>query len=247
MSFVLVTGATSDIGRAIAIDLSKDHQLVLHGRNEEALNNVRLACSNPDQHHIFCFDLSQPEALRPSLISFLNQAGVEISYVVHCAAMMKVLHMKAVDLKTTYQLFNVNLFSIIEIVSVLVNKRFNKGALRSVVFISAILARCGSTGHHLYSASKGALDGLMRSLAVELAPQVRVNSVLPGAVETKMASHLLSDPALVAKLNRDYPLGIGKPKDIAPVVRFLLSEGASWITGQEIIVDGGRTINISNT
>jgi NAD(P)-dependent dehydrogenase (short-subunit alcohol dehydrogenase family) len=85
----------------------------------------------------------------------------------------------------------------------------------------------------------------MRALAVELAPATRVNSILPGAIQTSMAEGGFADPAIVEKLRQDYPLGIGRPDDIASAVEFVLSAGARWLTGQEIVIDGGRTINAS--
>jgi len=85
----------------------------------------------------------------------------------------------------------------------------------------------------------------MRCLAVELAPRVRVNSVLPGAVKTEMTDGIFADDEIAGRMEKEYPLGIGSPEDIADMVRFLLSENAKWITGQQLTVDGGRTINIS--
>ena len=86
----------------------------------------------------------------------------------------------------------------------------------------------------------------MHSLAIELAPVIRVNSIAPGAVSTKMSKELLSNEEVLVKLNNDYPLGIGSPNQISPFVNFLMSDDASWITGQEFILDGGRTINVNN-
>jgi NAD(P)-dependent dehydrogenase (short-subunit alcohol dehydrogenase family) len=103
----------------------------------------------------------------------------------------------------------------------------------------------GVRGHSLYCASKAALDGLMRALAVELAPETRVNSILPGALDTSMSASALSDPQVAASLKANYPLGIGKPEDIANAVQFLMSDEARWLTGQEIVIDGGRTVNFS--
>jgi NAD(P)-dependent dehydrogenase (short-subunit alcohol dehydrogenase family) len=85
----------------------------------------------------------------------------------------------------------------------------------------------------------------MRAAAVELAPDVRVNSVLPGAVRTAMTESMLADDALQTRMEADYPLGLGEPGDIAAAVEFLLSEKARWITGQQLVVDGGRTVNIT--
>ncbi|MCF6212559.1 MAG: SDR family oxidoreductase [Flavobacteriaceae bacterium] len=246
MNYTLITGATSDIGKQIAVNLSSNNRLILFGRNLRDLKKLRNDCENSSSHFLFIFDFNDISNLRNEFVEFLTKNSLFVDKIVHCAGMMKVMHMKSVDLKSTNQIFNVNLFSIIEIIAILLNKRINSGQLNNIVFISAILAKYGSTGHHLYSSSKAALDGLMRSLAVELAPSIRVNSILPGAVLTKMSSELLLNKAISDKLNHDYLLGIGSPKDIAPMVIFLLSDEASWITGQEFIIDGGRTINIKN-
>ena len=96
-----------------------------------------------------------------------------------------------------------------------------------------------------YGASKAALDGLMRSLAVELAPKVRVNSVLPGAVITEMTKSIFENEEVSQRMSAQYPLGIGLPNDIAEAVSFLVSDHARWITGQQLTVDGGRSINIT--
>jgi NAD(P)-dependent dehydrogenase (short-subunit alcohol dehydrogenase family) len=85
----------------------------------------------------------------------------------------------------------------------------------------------------------------MKSLAVELAPDVRVNSVLPGAIKTEMTKAIFARPEVEDRFRRDYPLGVGQPDDIVHIVEFLLSDRARWITGQQLIVDGGRTVNIT--
>ena len=246
MKYTLLTGATSDIGNSIAVSLSSDHNLLLIGRDLEKLNKLKLKCNNSERHKILVLDFNDLKNLRSELIDFIKSESILVENIIHCAGMMKVMHMRSVDLNNTHQIFSVNLFSIIEIISTLLHKRVNDCQMNSIVFISAILARYGSTGHHLYSSTKAALDGLMRSLAVELAPKTRVNSILPGAVKTHMSQELLSNEELLNKLNKDYLLGIGEPKDISPVVRFLVSNDSAWITGQEFIVDGGRTINIKN-
>ena len=85
----------------------------------------------------------------------------------------------------------------------------------------------------------------MRNLAIELAPTVRINSILPGAVPTEMTSDIFENEELVERMKKTYPLGIGERKDISNSVQFLLSENSRWITGQQLTVDGGRTIDIS--
>jgi NAD(P)-dependent dehydrogenase (short-subunit alcohol dehydrogenase family) len=140
---------------------------------------------------------------------------------------------------------DVNFMSALEILRLLVRRKTNGKHLRGVVFISSTASEFGARGFGAYCASKGALDAFMRAAAVELAPQVRVNSVLPGATRTAMTETMLSDAALRQRMEADYPLGLGEPGDIAAAVEFLLSDGARWITGQQLVVDGGRTVNIT--
>ena len=142
-------------------------------------------------------------------------------------------------------MIDVNFMSAVQIVRVLIRKKVNEKQLRGIVFVSSTASQFGARGMSLYCASKGALDAFMRALAVELAPGVRVNSVLPGAVRTKMTDTMLADEALRDRMDASYPLGIGGPSDVASAIDFLLSDAARWITGQQIVVDGGRTVNIT--
>jgi NAD(P)-dependent dehydrogenase (short-subunit alcohol dehydrogenase family) len=138
------------------------------------------------------------------------------------------------------RLFNINVFSAMQIIRPLAQKRVNKGALRSITFISAIGSRIGGKGYYVYSASKGAVNAMSLSLAVELAPGVRVNAVLPGTIETEMSRDYFADPDFVASIQAIHPLGLGRAEDVADAVEFLSSDRARWITGQELVVDGGR-------
>ena len=246
MVYTLITGSTSDIGKNIALELSSNKNLILLGRDLSELELIKSKCKFSENHLIFVFDFNDITSFREDFSEFILNNAINIEALVHCAGMMKVMHMKNVDLQNTYQIFNVNVFSITEIISVLLKKRINNSKLKNIVFISSILANFGSTGHHLYSSTKAALNGLMHSLAIELAPTIRVNSISLGAVATKMSKDLLSDEEVLFKLNNDYPLGIGAPNQISPFVNFLMSDDASWITGQIFTLDGGRTINVNN-
>jgi NAD(P)-dependent dehydrogenase (short-subunit alcohol dehydrogenase family) len=142
-------------------------------------------------------------------------------------------------------MMNVNFMSAAQIISVLVKKNYNDKRLKNIVFISSTASKFGAKAFSMYSASKGALDSLMRSLAVELAPDIRINSILPGGIKTQMTGQIFSDPDLTGRMEKDYPLGLGKAEYIADFVNFLVSDEARWITGQQFIIDGGRTINIT--
>jgi NAD(P)-dependent dehydrogenase (short-subunit alcohol dehydrogenase family) len=240
-----VTGASSGLGRAIAERLARSHRLILHGRDNARLEKARAACARPESHLLWTHDFRQVAQVAPALAELLAGQGVAVDGLVHCAGAVHVLPARSAGLEAVIESLNVNYVAAQQIIATLLTKRANPGHLRSVVVISSIWSQFGSRGHSLYCASKAALDGMVRALAVELAPEVRINSILPGAVKTPLAEAALADVEVAARLKRDYPLGLGQPGDIASAVEFLMSEDARWITGQQFIVDGGRSVNMS--
>lgn len=241
----LVTGASSGIGRAIAVRLAQSGPLILHGRDRRRLEETRAACSEPARHKLWVQDFADPAASADSLRTLLAADGARVDTVVHCAGLARLLRARDAKVEAVNESLNVNYVSAQQVIAALLEKRTNGDALRNIVLVSSIFSTAGAAGHSLYCASKAALNGMMRALAVELAPRVRVNCILPGAVDTPMAGAALEDPAIRQRLQTDYPLGIGQPQDVAAMVEFLVSENARWITGQEIVVDGGRSVNFS--
>ncbi|GHU80001.1 oxidoreductase [Bacteroidia bacterium] len=244
-SYILITGASSGFGREIAIQLSETHPLIIHGRNRERLMETLSACRPTGGHLIWEFDLSDVNDVEESLTKFLSENNCTVSGFVHSAGYMKQLPLKALTVNAFHQSFNVNVISAGMIAKVLMKRKVNQGALKSMVFISSNASNFGVKAFGAYTASKAAVDGLMRCLAVELAPAVRVNSVLPGGVRTAMTEQIYQNEGVTEKTDVTVPLGAGAPSDIAGAVKFLLSEDARWITGQQLFVDGGRTINIT--
>ena len=243
--YILVTGASSGIGREVAIKLSESNNIILNGRNAEKLKETMKACSNTNEHLILSKDLSKINVLESELTIFIKNNNIEIIQFVHCAGFMKMLPIKMVNVESIQTTFATNVFSVFLIIKALVNRRVNNAALENTVLISSNISNFGAKAFSIYSSSKAALDGLMRSLAIELAPKVRVNSVLPGAVRTEMTESIFQNHETVKKMEATYPLGLGLTTDIFEIVDFLLSEKSRWITGQQFTVDGGRTINIS--
>lgn len=243
--YVLVTGASSGIGKSVAISLSENYPLILHGRNSERLNKVKEICSHHHKCLVWQEDLIQVEQIEEHLQRFLMENDATVEGYVHCAGLMKMLPLRSQSLANIQQTFSTNVISAMLITKVLSSKKWNKGALLSVVYISSNISNRGAKAFNAYAASKGALDAFMRSMAVELAPQVRVNSILPGAVLTDMTSDIFANKEVEERMKATYPLGFGYPQDIADGVKFLLSEQARWITGQQFVIDGGRTIDIT--
>lgn len=245
LNYILVTGSSSGIGKQIAIQLSQNNNVILHGRDAIRLEEVKQLCNKNNKQLVWQNDLNETQEVENSLANFISDNNIEISKYVHCAGYMKLAPLKMSTLDVLNATFNTNVIATSLIFKVLAQKKANNAALNSAVFISSNLSTMGAKAMSAYGASKGALDTLMRCLAVELAPKIRVNSVLPGAVLTEMTQQIFENEEVKARMEATYPLGIGEPNDIFYMVDFLLSDKAKWITGQQFTVDGGRSINIS--
>lgn len=243
--YVLITGASSGIGQVLAINLSKDYDIILHGRDRQKLEHTKSLCNKDKEQIIFTLDLKDIYRIEDSLLSFINENELEIGHFIHSAGFMKMLPLKSISLEMINTTFSTNVISAALFIKVLTQRKINSDALKTVVFISSNISNFGAKAFNIYGASKGALDALMRSLAVELAPKVRVNSVLPGAIHTGMTKNIFENKEGLERMAKDYPLGLGEANDIFELVGFLISEKSKWITGQQFTVDGGRTINIS--
>ncbi len=243
LKYILVTGASSGLGRQIAISLSKTCNIMLGGRNQKRLEETQSSCENNTL--IWDYDLSNLQDIEKDLEKQIKEHALEIEAFVHCAGVMKMLPLRALSVDALNDILAVNVVSPAMITKTVTVRKINSKNLKSVVFISSNISNRGAVAFSAYGASKAALDGLMRNLAVELAPNVRVNSILPGGMITEMTKDIFDDEVKKAGFEKNYPLGIGTPQDIAPMVEFLLSEDSRWITGQQFTVDGGRTIDIT--
>ncbi len=243
MDCVFVTGASSGLGKELAISLSNDYNLILNGRNKERLEDVRKQCVRDAL--IWEYDLSKTDDIEMALTEFLKKNDLQVTAFVHCAGVMKMMPLRNVDARVISETFSTNVFSAEMITKVLVSCKANAKNLKSIVFISSNVSNRGASAFSVYGSSKAALDGLMRNLAIELAPNVRVNSVLPGGMITEMTKELFENENVKKRFEKNYPLGLGKLQDVIPIVEFLISDGAKWLTGQQVTVDGGRTIDIT--
>lgn len=235
---ILITGASSGIGRAIAIECSKmGANLVICGRNRERLEETFNVLEG-ENHLIFEGDLLQNDVLS-NLISVVPQLdGVVLSTGKGLTLPFQFSTRDKLD-----DVFSINFFSPVELLRLLSKKKkINTGG--SVVIISSI----GGTfkfniGHSIYGASKAALSAIVRYSSQELAvKKIRVNSICPGMVETPFIRRgTLTDEQLNEDM-KQYPLKrYGKPEDIAYGAIYLLSDASSWMTGQSLVIDGGIT------
>jgi NAD(P)-dependent dehydrogenase (short-subunit alcohol dehydrogenase family) len=238
----LVTGATSDIGKSICEALAVERDLILSDRDPGALAEARRSLPRAERHHVWPTDLMESGTLAEGLGGFLKANQLAVSSFVHVAGVCTVAPLRLLDQKMVRRMFEVNILSVFEIGRILVSRKCNERHLLNMVFVASIAPILGTPGFSGYAASKGALVALARSLAVELAPGVRVNCVAPGGIMTRGTRLLNSDTEAQQRETAEYPLGEGRCTDITDAVSFLLSERARWITGQQLIVDGGRTL-----
>jgi short-subunit dehydrogenase len=239
--YILISGATSDIGMSIAETLAGDNSLLLHGRDINKLEQLKNKIKSSNLVELWLSDLSQIETTKKTLKELMLSRQIKISGFIHCAGTLKILPFKSFRDDYIQEIFNVNLFSAIAILQTLLMKN-NISSLRRVIFISALYSKRGNKGNSIYAASKGAIDSLVKSLALELAPEITVNSILPGGIRTKMSEPIFNDLEKLSKIAGRYPLGFGRSTDIALMVKYLLGEGGRWITAQNYFVDGGASM-----
>lgn len=241
MGYTLVTGATSDIARQICKTLEENgHNLFLTDLKQEDLDNAVMNLQEPSNHRCLSLDLSDVEMAKEKFQSYMLDNGIQINNVVFAAGIFAIKPLRVIDYHFIKMNFDIALFSTFAITQILTSRKVNKDALKSIVLISSVSAVMGTKGYTVYGAVKAGMLGFMKSLAAELSPKTRVNAVLPGGIKTRTTQYLYE--ASEGKLNPRYLLGEGSPRDIANIVEFLLSDKAKWMTGQEIIVDGGLTI-----
>jgi len=240
MGYTLVTGATSDIGKQICKTLvDEGHTLLLSDLSEESLNEVKTSLKG-EEHLVLPLDLSDVEGSESRLSLYIKENNIKISYAVFAAGIFAVKPLKLMNYEFIKKNFDIAVFSVMLLTQVLASKKFNGNNLKGIVMISSVSALMGTKGYITYSAVKASMLGMVKSLAAELSPNVRVNAVLPGAIRTRTTNFLYESQETH---NPRYLLGDGQANDVSNAISFLLSDRARWITGQEIVVDGGFVIS----
>lgn len=217
-------------------------RIVALGRNQERLAEV-INSLDGDGHEALSFDLTDLDAI-PNIVSHISHHHGKVDGFIHSAGIEKTAPSKLLIPSDYEALLRVNTISGFEMVRQLCQvKYFNNGG--SVVFIASICGIIARSGLSAYAASKGALISATRVLALEFAKRhIRVNCVSPGTIKTPLMENYLStlSEADYKKRIDGFPLGLGEPSDIANACVYLLSDASKWVTGQNLVVDGGYTI-----
>ena len=236
---ILVTGASSGIGRAAAIECSKmGAKVIVTARHEERLSQTMQQLEGEGHQMILCDlsndgDIDNLVAMLPEIQGLINNAGF--------TRILPIQFVSSEDLNGILQVNTVAPMLLLQ--KLLKKKKLKKGS--SVVFTSS-MAGLGfsSVGNSMYTASKGAISAFIRCAALELAPKhIRVNAVCPAMVDTGILESGTITAEQLEKDMKNYPLErYGRPNDIAWAMIYLLSEASSWITGDNLIIDGGLTL-----
>ena len=238
---ILITGASSGIGRQCAITFSQlGSNVILIARNKERLKYTfnKLEKGN---HLIISQDITEYDKLEQIIKYSVEKIG-RISGFIHSAGIEMTLPLGSMQPSYYEKMFSVNVIAGFELAKIISKKKYLDKTGASFVFISSIMGIVGNPALIGYSASKGALISAIKSMALEfISKNIRVNCISPGHVETEMASKLFEKISEESKKSiiDMHPLGLGKPEDIANACAFLLSDASSWITGTNLIVDGG--------
>ena len=228
----LIFGASGSVGSSLAEQLKNSgNDIHLVARNESEVKTIaeKLGCS-----------YTVADVLEEGFIEKVKSDISEIKGIAYCVGSIDLKPLRMVTEADMNKCMKLNLYSAIEAIKGFQESlKKNKG---SVVLFSTVAAQRGFTNHTIIASAKAAVEGLTVTLAAEFAPHIRVNCIAPSLSKSKIAEPMLKNPAIAEGIAKAHPLKrLGEGKDSAALAKFLITEESSWITGQIIAVDGGRS------
>ena len=228
----LIFGATGSVGSSLAEQLKNsgnDIHLVARNESEVKAISEKLGCS-----------FTVADVLEDGFIEKVKSDINDIKGISYCVGSIDLKPLRMVTEADMNKCMKLNLYSAIEAIKGFQESlKKNKG---SVVLFSTVAAQRGFTNHTIIASAKAAVEGLTVTLAAEFAPNIRVNCIAPSLSKSKIAEPMLKNPAIAEGIAKAHPLKrLGEGKDSAALAKFLITEESSWVTGQIIAVDGGRS------
>ena len=228
----LIFGATGSVGSSLAEQLKNSgNDIHLIARNENEVKTIaeKLGCT-----------YTVADVLEEGFIEKVKSDISEIKGIAYCVGSIDLKPLRMVTEADMNKCMKLNLYSAIEAIKGFQESlKKNKG---SVVLFSTVAAQRGFTNHTIIASAKAAVEGLTVTLAAEFAPHIRVNCIAPSLSKSKIAEPMLKNPAIADGIAKAHPLKrLGEGKDSAALAKFLITEESSWVTGQVIAVDGGRS------
>lgn len=238
---VLVTGASSGIGRATALVLSRlGARVILTGRREPALQETLCAMDEPKNHFVFVADLTETDAIPSLVLQQVERAGAHLNGIVHSAGVGKPMSLRMTSRLNVEPMMSINVYAALALLRAMSGKSVSSSQGGSVVLMSSVAALVASPGLVAYSGTKAALLGITKSAALEFASKrVRVNCIVPGYVKTPMLDQ--AEDAFVGfeEVKNKQFLGLTEAEDIGVLAAYLLSDASRAVTGATFLIDGG--------
>ena len=238
---IVLTGGSSGIGRDAAVFLSSlGAKLLIVGRNSERLK-LTLDQLEGSGHSALECDLSREDDFT-EILKLHAKDGL-FSSLVHCAGLDAISPLRSTNIRKWEEILRINVTSAMLLSKAFVSRHVSTTE-SSIVFLGSVMSLVGQPAKSAYCASKAALMGLTKSLSIELAKdRTRVNLICPGMIETEMLQEyrILVGPEKMLALENLHPLGLGTPRDISNAIAYLVSDASRWITGTNLVVDGGYT------
>ena len=223
MKNILLIGGSTGIGYELSQKLKEDNNLFIATRDKEKFNDTNIKTKDLNLNHEF-----ETDWLPDHIDGFVYLPGT-----------INLRPFKGLKPSVFLEDFKINVMGCVEILQKVLPK-IQAAKNPSIVMFSTVAVKLGMPFHSSVSSSKGAIEGLTRSLAAEFAPKIRVNAIAPSLVNTPLASKFLNNEAKMDKANDRHPLGrVGTAKEIAQATTFLLGEESSWMTGRVLQLDGG--------